>query len=252
MNAARELSCGLDPAALMAALALRPDPWQADLLRSDARQLLLLCSRQAGKSTVAAILALHEAFYQPGSLVLMLAPSLRQSQELFRKLLTCYRILQGPGRADAQSSLRLELENGSRVVALPGREETIRGYSGVRLLVVDEAARVADELYYALRPMLAVSAGRLLSLSTPFGQRGWFYEEWTNGGDAWQRVQVPAGDCPRISSAFLDQERQALGARWFAQEYECRFEQSSFAVFSPDDIDRALNPDLEPLWGGDL
>jgi hypothetical protein len=73
----------------------------------------------------------------------------------------------------------LELGSGSRIVSLPGTEGTIRGYSAVSLLIGDEAARVSDALYYAVRPMLAVSQGRLLALSTPFGKRGWFCEEWT-------------------------------------------------------------------------
>ena len=74
-----------------------------------------------------------------------------------------------------ESRLSIELETGSRIVSLPGREATIRGFSGVHLLVVDEAARVADELYQAVRPMLAVSGGRIVLLGTPFGKRGFFF-----------------------------------------------------------------------------
>lgn len=46
-----------------------------------------------------------------------------------------------------ESALRLELQNGSRIISLPGKEQTVRGFSGVRLLAIDEAARVPDELY---------------------------------------------------------------------------------------------------------
>ena len=76
------------------------------------------------------------------------------------------------------SAMRAEFANGSRVIALPGKEATVRGYSGVDLLVIDEAARVADELYYSVRPMLTVSGGRLVALTTPWGKRGWFFETW--------------------------------------------------------------------------
>src|SRR5205807_4237403 len=133
---------------------------------------------------------------------------------------------------------RLELANGSRVVSLPGKEETVRGYSGVRLLVVDEAARVPDALYYAIRPMLAVSAGRIVAMSTPFGRRGWFHQEWTAGGPDWLRLQVPASDCPRISPDFLDQERASLGPWWFAQVYDCQFMDTHDQVFPSDLIDQ--------------
>src|SRR4029434_3443645 len=98
----------------------------------------------------------------------------------------------------AESALRLELANGSRIISLPGDEGTIRGFSGVAMLIIDEAALVADSLYYSVRPMLAVSRGRLVALSTPFGKRGWFHDEW-HGAGAWQRLKVTAQDCPRIS-----------------------------------------------------
>ena len=35
--------------------------------------------------------------------------------------------------------------------ALPGREGTIRSYSGVDLLILDEASRVPDDLYRSVR-----------------------------------------------------------------------------------------------------
>src|SRR5919199_3284635 len=173
-----DLAAALDPVALAQQAGLDPDPWQRDVLRSTAPRVLLNCSRQSGKSTISALLALHTALYTPSALVLMLSPSLRQSAELFRKGLDLYRALGRPVPAQAETSLRLELEGGSRIISLPGSEATIRGYSGVRLLVIDEAARVEDTLYGSLRPMLAVSNGRLIALSTPFGRRGWWVEAW--------------------------------------------------------------------------
>src|SRR5262249_46209279 len=116
--------------------------------------------------------------YSPGALVLLCSPSLRQSGELFRKVLHLFEALQRPVAVRTTSALQLELVNGSRILSLPAQEETIRGYSGVNLLLIDEAARVPDALYRSVRPMLAVSQGRLVALSTPYGKRGWFYEEW--------------------------------------------------------------------------
>jgi hypothetical protein len=230
-----------DQGRLLRAANMEPDPWQAELLRSPAARLLLLCSRQAGKSEVAAALALHTALLQPGSLVLLLSPSERQSGELAQKV---FRLFDTSPlvAASKRTALQLHLGNGSRVIALPDSEATIRGYSGVALLVIDEAARVADSLYASVRPMLAVSRGRLLALSTPFGKRGWFHEEWTEATRPWQRVKVTAGQCPRITAAFLAEERQALGERWFRQEYECSFEDTTDAVFSYDDIQAAFSP----------
>ncbi len=228
---------------------ITPDTWQADLLRSDAKQMILLCSRQSGKSTVSSILAIHEAVYQPNSLILLLSPSLRQSQELFRKLKDVYNALESPSLPQTieESALRIEFDNGSRILALPGKEATIRGFSGVSLLVVDEASRVPDELYQAIRPMLAVSGGRIVLLSTPFGKRGFFHSEWTDGQD-WRKVKITADQCPRINKSWLERERAMIGDWWYLQEYFCEFVETNDQVFSYDDIQATLDPTIEPLF----
>ncbi|MCS6851552.1 MAG: terminase family protein [Gemmataceae bacterium] len=235
------LRLALDPAALLTAAGLTPDPWQQQLLRCQARQVLLVGSRQAGKSTAVAALALHTALFRRRSLTLLLSPSLRQSAELLRKVVDLHRAVGSLVPARFQSQTRLELANESRVISLPSREETVRSFSNVGLLLLDEAARIPDELYRAVRPMLAASRGRIICLSTPFGQRGFFWHEWTAGGPAWQRFRVGVGDCPRISPEFLAEERRALGDSWVRQEYECSFESLEGLVF----------PDFEQRCGVD-
>jgi hypothetical protein len=245
---ASDLVCALDPVRWAATLGFEADEWQANVLHSGAPRLLLNCSWQSGKSTVTALLALHRAVYWPGSLVLLLSPSLRQSQELYRKV----RGFLGAIGADApkpseESALRLELANGSRIVSLPGKEATVRGFSGVALLIVDEAARVPDDLYYAVRPMLAVSGGRLVALSTPWGKRGWWHDSWQDG-EGWERVHITALDCPRIPAAFLEEERRSLGDWWFEQEYLGIFRDSTDSVFSHDVVTAAFSSDVPTLF----
>jgi hypothetical protein len=239
-----------DPVALARRAGIEPDKWQADVLRSDVRQMILLCSRQSGKSTVTSLLALHQAIYTPNSLVLLLAPALRQSQELFRKLRAAQAaLLPLPVAVEEESALRTEYANGSRIICLPGKEQTIRGFSGVSLLVVDEASRVPDALYASIRPMLAVSGGRIVLLSTPFGKRGFFYTAWQEGGAHWHRAKITAHDCPRISQEWLETERRAIGSWWFNQEYLCQFVDSIDQVFATEDIERALDHTIKPLFG---
>jgi hypothetical protein len=248
VSLAEDLKLALDRVSFAQKAGLEPDPWQRDLLKSSSNRVLLNCCRQSGKSTMTAIVALHRALYHPGSLILCLAPALRQSQELFGKVLGFYRDLDRPIAAQAERKLSLELENESRIVTLPGTEKTIRGFSGAALLIVDEASRVADELYFAVRPMLAVSGGALMMLSTPYGKRGVFFEEWT-GGLGWERYEVPASECPRISEEFLEEERASLPPFIFRQEYECSFEETEDQVFTTDMIDRAVTDEVKPLFG---
>lgn len=242
---ARDLALALDPVALMMAAGMVPDPWQAAFLRAPAPRALLLCARQTGKSTVVGALATHTALYQPGSLVLLFAPGQRQAVELFRKVTLFFKAV-APVEPDAESALRMELPNRSRIVALPGSPDTVRGYSAPDLVVIDEAAFVADELYAAVRPMLATSRGRLVAMTTPAGCSGWFYKAWTTGGDAWSRSTIRAADCARIPASFLAAERAALPAHVYAAEYDVEFVDTAAQVFGSALIERAMVPTVRP------
>ena len=240
------LRAALDPAVLMRRCAMEPDDWQARALRSRAGRQLWLCARQSGKSTVAAALALHEVLYTPGALVLMVSPSLRQSQELFRKALMMYRTLGQTVPAEAESALRIELANGSRVISLPAGEGHIRGYSA-SLILLDEASRIPDDLFIAIRPMVAITAGRIIAMSTPAGLRGWFSAEW-HAGEGWERMRIVATECPRISAAFLESERATMGGWQFEQEYMCAFVEEASQAFPGALVDQAFDPAVTPLW----
>ncbi len=235
-------------------LGIEPDPWQTDLLHSTSKRILLNCSRQSGKSTTTAIRTLHTAIYEPGSLVLVLGPAERQAKEFFAKVLDFYGRLGLTNHrvgADSERKLGMQLENGSRIEALPGSEKTIRGFSGVDLLVLDEAARVDDALYHAVRPMLAVSGGVLMMLTSPFGKRGVFYEEWTNETRTertWERFRVTAEECPRITKDFLKEERASLPGWVYRQEYECSFEETEDQVFTTEMVERAVSSEVTPLF----
>lgn len=242
---ARDLAIALDPTELARRAGMVPDNWQTQVLQSSQQRLLLNCSRQSGKSTIAALIAVHTAHFHSSSLILLLSPSLRQSQELFKKALDLHHVVDLQGATRAESALRLELNNGSRIVSLPGKEHSVRGYSGVRLLVIDEAARVPDELYFSVRPMLAVSDGRLIGLSTPFGTRGWWYEAWRSS-EPWERYEVPASMCPRISAEFLQEEQKSMGPWWFQQEYGCSFLDAETQPFSREDVEQAFVEEVEP------
>jgi hypothetical protein len=233
----------------MLSLGLTPDPWQIEVLECAHRRLLLNCARQSGKSTVVAVLALAEAICTPGTKVLLLSRSHRQSTELFRIVSGYYRRLKSP-LLERRTQHELGPANFSRVVCLPCREDTIRGYSDISILVIDEAARVPDDLHRAVRPMLAVSGGRLICLSTPYGKRGFFHDCRTRGGADRHRIEVPAERVTRIAAEFLEEERRALGESWFNQEYRCSFEALEGLVYP--DFARCVVPGPEPQGGSRL
>lgn len=231
-----------DPIAFARELGVEPDKWQAKLLCSQSKQIILNCGRQTGKSTTAAIRALHRAGKTPRWLTLLLSPSLRQSSELFRKVAEFAK--RKRFELEEDNRLSMQLENGSRIVSLPSSEGTIRGFSGVNEIIVDEAAFVSDELYKSVRPMLAVSGGSVVLMSTPFGRRGFFFESWN--ADGWEKYQVKATECSRIADEFLQQERLALGP-WFQQEYEGEFIDTDESVFDSRFVHSALSEEVAPL-----
>jgi len=227
-------------------LGIEPDAKQAEVLLSQAKRGILNCTRQWGKSTIAAAKAVHRAYTRPKSLVLVASPSHRQSGEFVRKAAEMVSILRIPVRGDGDNDVSLAFPNGSRIVGLPGIEGTVRGFSAVSMLLIDEASRVEDSMYRALKPMLAVGNGDLWLLSTPFRKRGFFYSNWEHGGPDWHRVRVPATECPRISREFLEEDRRQQKGD-FQMEYMCEFMEDGLSVFNRDLVEQALDGSVQPL-----
>jgi hypothetical protein len=228
-------------------LGFQPDEWQQKVLAWTGERLLLNCCRQSGKSTLSAIMALHRALYFPRSLILLVSPTLRQSQELFRKVVYFLSLLPLRPQLLEDNKLSLQLANGSRVVSLPAKESNVRGFSGPSLIIEDESARVMDDLYLALRPMLSVSNGSHILMSTPFGRRGHFFDVWEHG-EGWEKVKITAAQCPRISREFLLEEQRTMPSNWFNAEYNCLFTETVDSVFAYADVMGAMDTTIKPLF----
>ena len=238
-----DLATALGPALFARAAGIDPDEWQQKLLFSTEKRIILNCCRRSGKSTIVALVSLYHALNFAQALVLVLSPSLRQSSELFKKIIFFSKALGHPLPVEVQTGLALELANGSRIVSLPSKEQTVRGFSGVSLIVIDEAARVSDDLDCAVRPMLAVSGGRMILLSTPSGKRGFFYEACQNEHERF-KVEINADQCPRITPEFLAEERTKYPSWFFQQEDDCEFRDTTTSLLSREVIERAFANDL--------
>jgi hypothetical protein len=247
------------PSDLADAVGIDLDRWQRRVLASTALRLVMKGPRQVGKSTVSGLLSLHTALSLPGSLTLLIAPSQDQSKELAR---TVRQLAARLGLATVErvetitptllSASRIEFASGSRVIALPGRSEAgIRGYGAPNLIVCDEAARIPEDTYAALRPMLVASPnGRLVLLSTPWNKAGTFYRTWSGDAPAWERIEITTADCPRLSPEYLANERAELPHWVYAREYLGEFTDDDAQVFSAELIAAALDPGVTPLFGG--
>ena len=153
LELAREAAMGFNAVRFALKLGFKPDPHQTKLLLCDSTSVILNCSRQWGKSTICALKALHTLVTEEEALAVVVSPSDRQSREFVRKTEQFVRKLGFKVRGDGDNDVSLMLPNGSRLVGLPGKESTIRGFSSVSMLLIDEAAQVSDELYKASRSM---------------------------------------------------------------------------------------------------
>ena len=109
---------------------------------------------------------------------------------------------------------------------------------GSTLIVLDEAARVEDELLRRYPAHVGNVEWTAIALSTPRGNHGFFYEAW-HGDESWHRVRVPASECPLIPQAFLDEELRELGEQRFAEEYRLEFIEDGDQVIRTEFFERA-------------
>lgn len=236
-----------DPVAFARDMDFHPYDWQTEFLRSSDLKVIFNCCRQSGKSTITSIKTLHTSLFNEESLILLLSPSQRQSGELFKKIITFYHKLKNVPRLIEDSATKCTFENGSRIISLPGKEGTIRGYSSADLVVVDEASRVDDDLIGSVTPMLGPKQGKLILLSTPWGKRGYFYKVWEHRYN-WKKYKLTADKCSHLTKEFLDDEREEHGDFMFKQEYLCEFVDTEDQFFNSELIEKALSNEVQPIY----
>jgi len=232
------------------ALGFQPDAFQTQILTESNSRIMILGPRQSGKSTAVAVRVLFEAMAHDYALILLASASSRQSGQIMEKArkmaqtLDC-RLLPPPSKCDG-----FTLENGSQIVSLPDSQETIRGFSAPRLIVVDEAAFASPEVFKALEPMMSVSGGTIILLSTPNGQTGYFYEQWHAEPSHWARIQGTLEACPRMKPEAIEAIRKSMSKEDFQQEFECKFIAPGGQFISRETFRKCLRDDLELFLPG--
>ncbi|MDO5681230.1 MAG: terminase family protein [Propionibacteriaceae bacterium] len=238
----------LDPVAFARGRGFEPEPWQADLLRSTAGRIAVVCSRQVGKTFTTAYKALWTAIHSPGRDVLIISPSLRQSTEMLVRIKAIWQGMRGTGRLGKNNDSQMELPNKSRILSMPGNETTVRGFANVKLLICDEAARVEDDVWASVLPMVG-SDGQVMVLSTPWGQRGFFYalcdESPMNG---WEQHRVTVYDSHQWNEQRIAEVKASVGRFVFTSDYLAEFTDTEDAIFSGTDIARAVTDEVAPLF----
>ena len=221
MNDLKQCAFRIDPV-LWVQKVLGEDPtgWQRRFLRAPrGTSLLALTARQIGKTTAACWAMAHAAIYRPGSLSVVACPAQRQSAEAIRRVRDS--VLKAGATLIVENVYGLELENGARVLALPGTDDSVRGLTVDGWIVADEAARLSDDLIAALRPMRARKPeARFAMLSTAWTRTDPFWRAWDGEDEKCMRLQATAGmEGVELDPDFLESERLALGEEAYKREY---------------------------------
>jgi hypothetical protein len=230
-----------DRTALFRRVVGEPAKFQTELLTSTSNFILLNAARQSGKSSAMACLIAHVCAFEPGSLVAVTAPAMRQTLEILRKTILFKDALNL--QATRATQLELEFVGGSRIVGLPSTSDTVRGLSNLRLLVADEFAFFQDgngghTILQALLPALGTK-GVFVGASTPNGRHGNAFAEYWHDGDAIHRIRAPAMEIPHLREKAERAKSWMPASRW-GVEYELRFEGSGSPFFAMDKIMEAF------------
>ena len=248
MLIAHDLANGLCPAFILEEAGIPVLPWQRRVLDNWSKDQHILATRHGGKSSIGAAMALHVAMYHPGHPVVLVGRAGRQSVEIFRIARLLYDRLKSKPRLIVDAATSLELENHSRILALPGDADTVRGISGASAVIVDEAAYVDESMLIALEPMLSTTGGPLWLMSTAAGKRGFFYDYFRDKSVDFFRTIATADDCPHISPEFLAKRRKRWPKWYFEQEFYCVFHDDNASAFTSDLIARLFAARVEPIW----
>lgn len=232
-----------------------PFDYQQEFLDSKARRKSFVSGRQVGKSLTAAWQALHHAVTNPGSTVLITAPSLRQSAMLFKTLrseMAESGFDDGLWGVSRDTQTILEFDNNSEIYCLPVGQDgsNIRGYSP-NLVVLDEAAFMDDTIFQdVLMPSLFATGGDLVLTSTPWGTSGFFYRNstrWSSDGDdehysTWDAETggISSSDNPLVEEGDLEEYERGKTSTQIQQEVKGDFVDDGSTFFGVDDIRSAM------------
>jgi Terminase large subunit, T4likevirus-type, N-terminal len=251
MNTVREAAYRIDPALWMhEVLGITPHDWQKTfLLAPRGASIAVLTARQVGKTTAAAVGMAHSALFMPGSLSVIACPAQNQSAEALRKVKDM--VLKAGAELTTDNVFKLEIANGSRVLALPGTQDSIRGLTVDAWIVADEAAQLDPAIMAALHPMRTQCPhARFAMLSTAWSRTDPFWSVWQNDDPSWIRIRATVDvEATLITPDALERARRQLNEDDFNREYLGIPAGSQVSPFTYKLYERATQTPVHPnMW----
>lgn len=234
-------------------LNVKLEEWQRKVVLEEKMNIIMRCSRKAGKTTAMAFKIVHDALNYPNWFVCILSAGQRQSGEVFQTVLDMLYLL-GVEFRERPSATGCTLSNGHRILSLPTgyTGATIRTYSFYKIYY-DEAAFIADEVRKATMACLVKHGIQVIIASTPKGSHGFFYKEWQEGKH-FLRFYIPWYDIKHIPLERLretiEEERILYGDKYVQQEYEALFVEQGAGLI-PENLINQTFTDILNVEEGD-
>lgn len=202
-------------------------------------------SRQTGISTLMACYGLSRAL--AGDTVVIVSPSLKQSKHVMdylKQFLTTLRNAhEVPSVEETKTSLFFP--NNGAIYSLPNSASTVRGIRA-HLIILDEHAHFLNntdyEIEQAVLPMIS-RGGQVVYVSTPFGEKGLFYNKWINDKTL-EKIKIHHTECPDI---LVDKIRPQYDEITWRQEFCNEFIGEVNSYFPYSLLEPCINPELEAI-----
>jgi len=227
----------------------KPYDYQVNILNCKDKRIAIRSGRQVGKTTVCAIKSLYEAFWNKNKQILIIAPVRKQSKLLFQVIKDCITLKTELSKSLVKdTATEMFFDNGSRIYCETGAilsKDRIRGFSP-NIVIVDEAAFVADETFSSTEPSVIKTQGSIILTSTPYGKRGFFYETFLPNSD-YTKFHIKSEECPHILKKELDKLKNRLTKNEYVQEYEGEFTEEGDEYFTKELIKDCTDSNIKEI-----
>ena len=163
--------------------------------------------------------------------------------------------LLNPLLAGEPTANEIHLSNGAEFIALPRKVSSFRSWPRVKSIFLDEAAHyelIEDrEFFAAALSRLTNTDGYLDIVSTPHGQRGYFYRLFTdavagkNGFKWWIVTEADGLKAGLLRPEILDEAKKSMSPELYQQEYGNSFIPGIGTMAIESDLTKSMESDYE-------
>jgi hypothetical protein len=191
-----------------------------------------------------AVISLHEAFRRPGMSVLVVSAGDEAAKDVLAEvsMLAASPLLAGSVVDDERH--QITLSNGSEIKSVPASERQVRGKS-IDVLIVDEAAFVAEEIWVAAKyTSIARPDSRVVLASTPWGRADRFfalaYRAGLRGEAGYESFHWPSTASPLVDPTMLAIWRNESTDREFRREVLAEWVDAQGSYFADAELEAAV------------